>query len=138
MPAVEFQEAGVACTAEEGQDLRKIAKQNKVDVYGGPNKYLNCRGFGLCGTDRITVDPKDCVTPPTWKEKLQFGDNPKIRLACQAKLVDDAKISMAPAIEYGEEMSDALKILPAVVFFGGLTLFFVIFMAFELTGNPLF
>ena len=138
MPKVEFQEANVTVDAEAGQDLRKIAAKNKVSVYGGVNKLLNCRGFGLCGTDRILVDPKDCVSPPTWKEKLHFGDNPKMRLACQAKLVGDAKVSLQPALEYGEVMMENLKVgAVALVFLGGM-LFFTVFMLFELVGKPLF
>lgn len=138
MPSVHFEEANVTVTADEGEELRKIAHKNKVSVYGGVNKLLNCRGFGLCGTDRILVDPKDCVTPPTWKEKLHFGDKPSMRLACQAKLLADAKVSVAPALEYGDVMKETLKFGAAVLFFGGFTLFFVIFMLFELVGKPLF
>ncbi|MFQ5709950.1 MAG: hypothetical protein ACE5HO_21040, partial [bacterium] len=134
MPSVHFEEANVTVTADEGEELRKIAHKNKVSVYGGVNKLLNCRGFGLCGTDRILVDPKDCVTPPTWKEKLHFGDKPSMRLACQAKLLADAKVSVAPALEYGDVMKETLKFGAAVLFFGGFTLFFVIFMLFELVG----
>ncbi|MFQ5865791.1 MAG: hypothetical protein ACE5IW_11240 [bacterium] len=138
MPSVHFEEANVTVTAREGQDIREIAQKNKVSVYGGINKFLNCRGLGLCGTDRIVVDPKDCVTPPTWKEKLHFGDKPKMRLACQAKLVDDVNISVAPALEYVEVVRANLKLGAAVLFFGGLTLFFILFMFFEWAGKPWF
>jgi ferredoxin len=138
MPAIQFEEANVSCTADEGADIRKIAHKNKVSIYGGVNKLLNCRGLGLCGTDRILVEPKDCVSPPTWKEKLHFGDKPTMRLACQARLLADAKVSIAPALEYGEVMKENLKFGAAALFFGGLTLFFFIFMIFELVGKPLF
>ena len=138
MVKIEFQEANVTVEGEEGKDLRKIAHKNKVSVYGSVNKYINCRGFGLCGSDRILVDPQDCVTPLTWKEKLHLGEKSKVRLACQAKLVADAKISIAPAVEYGEEMKGNLQFGAAALFFGGLTLFFMVFMLFELVGKPLF
>ena len=138
MPQVEFQEANVTVTCEEGEVLREVAHKNKVNIYGGPNKLLNCRGFGLCGTDRIKVEPKDCLTPMTWKEKLHLDEKSGMRLACQARLVSDAKISVAPALAYGEEMKENLKFLAAVAFFGLPTLFFVVFMIFELVGKPLF
>ncbi len=138
MPKVEFPELSVTVDAEEGQDLRKIAHKHKVPVYGGPNRLLNCRGFGLCGTDRVLVEPKDCVTPPTWKEKLHLGDNPKMRLACQARLLADARVSIQPALDYGEEMKENLKVGAAALVFLGGTLFFTIFMLFELIGKPLF
>lgn len=139
MPSVEFQEANATVSAEEGQDLRKVAMQHKVSVYGGPAKLLNCRGFGLCGTDRIKIEPGDCVTPMTWKEKLHLNAKSGMRLACQAKLCGgDASVSIAPALAYGEELKENLKVGGAAVVFGGLTLFFVVFMLFELIGKPLF
>ncbi|MCG8608036.1 hypothetical protein MJD09_24010 [bacterium] len=138
MPSIQFEEANVTVDAEQGKDIRKIAHKNKVSVYGGVNKFINCRGFGLCGTDRIVVDPKDCVSPPTWKEKLHFGDKPAMRLACQAKLLEDAKVSIVPALDYGIEMKENLKFFAAAGFFGILTLFFFVFMLFELIGKPLF
>ncbi len=138
MPSVEFQEPDVTITAEEGLDIRKIARQNNIPIYGGPNKLLNCRGLGLCGTDRIKAEPKDCLSPMTWKEKLHCDEKSGIRLACQAKLVSDARISIEPALEYGEEMKENLMVFGAMVIFGGGTLFFIIFMLFELIGKPLF
>lgn len=138
MPKVEFQEANITVDADGRSDLRKIAGKNKVSIYGGVNKFINCRGFGLCGSDRIKVDPKDGVSPMTWKEKLHFDEKSGLRLACQAKIVGDVSVSVAPALEYGEEMKENLKFMGAVLFFGGFTAFFVIFMLFELIGKPLF
>ena len=109
-----------------------------MSVYGGPNKLLNCRGFGLCGTDRIQVSPNDCVTEMTWKERLHLDPKSGMRLACQARLRGDAKVSIAPAVDYGAVMVENLKFGAAALFFGGLTLFFIIFMLFELVGSPLF
>ncbi len=138
MPSVEFTEANVSVTADDGQDLRSIAGKNKISVYGGPNKFLNCRGFGLCGSDRIKVEPKSAVSPMTWKEKLHCDPKSGVRLACQARLVDDAKISIEPALEYADEMIGNLKVGAMALVFGGGMLFFVIFMLFELVGKPLF
>jgi len=138
MPTVQFKEADVSVESDEGKDIRQIASKNKVDVYAGVNKLLNCRGFGLCGTDRIKVDPKDCVTPMTWKEKLHLDEKSGMRLACQARLCGDATVSVEPAMEYAEIMSENLKVGAAVLVFGGGTLFFIIFMLFELIGKPLF
>ena len=138
MPSVEFQEANVTCTAEKGLDLRKVANKNKVPVHGGINRILNCRGFGLCGTDRVKVDPRDGVTPMTWKEKLHLEEKSGLRLACQACLVEDAVVSTAPAMEYGEEMNENIKVFAVSAVLGLGTLFFIVFMLFELIGKPLF
>jgi len=138
MASVEFQEANVTCEAAEGKDLRKIAHENKVAVHGGVNRFLNCHGFGLCGSDRVKVDPKDCVSAMTWKEKLHLEEKSGLRLACQARLVADAKVSTAPAIEYGEQMQRDIPVLAFKAIFGLGTLFFAVFMLFELIGKPLF
>ncbi len=138
MPSVEFQEAKVTCTAEEGADLRKIAHKNKVSVHGGINKVLNCHGFGLCGSDRIKVEPKNCVSAMTWKEKLHVEEKGGVRLACQARLLADATVSIAPALDYGVQTKEDAMVLAASLTFGLGTLFFVVYMVLELIGKPLF
>jgi len=138
MPTVEFEEANISCNVEEGVDLRSVAYKNKVSVYGGVNKLLNCRGFGLCGTDQIKASPKDCLSAMTWKEKLHLDEKSGIRLACQARVIADAKVSVAPAIEYGNKMKEDIPVLIFSALFGLASLFFIVFMAFELVGKPLF
>ncbi len=138
MPVLKFEEAQKKVSALPETDIRNIARKNKVSVYGGVNKVINCRGLGLCGTDRVIVNPENCVSPPTRKEKLHLGDNPKMRLACQARLLDDGKVSIEPALEYGHVMKETLKIGTVVLLFGGGTLFFAIFMLFDMIGRPLF
>lgn len=138
MPTVQFKEADVSVEGDEGKDIRQIANKNKVSVYGGVNKLFNCRGFGLCGSDRIKIEPGDCVTPMTWKESLHLDKKSGTRLACQANLCGDASISVQPAIEYGVEMNENLKVGATALVFGGGTLFFIVFMLFELVGSPLF
>jgi len=138
MPTVEFEEANVTVEAKEGEEIRKVAIKNKVNLYGGPAKLLNCHGFGLCGSDRITVSARDCLSPMTWKEKLHLDEKSGVRLACQAHLVADAKVSCAPALAYGEQLKENLLVGAASLVFGIGTLFFVIFMLFELAGKPLF
>lgn len=138
MPTVYFETENRKVEVPEGTTLRKAAKQAGVSVYGSVNKLLNCRGFGLCGTDQIEVSPAECLNGPTWQEKLQFGDNATLRLACQVKITGDCKVNTAPAIAYGVQMLDTVKFGILAGVFGLLTLGTVIFMLFEMVGNPLF
>ncbi|NUO83128.1 2Fe-2S iron-sulfur cluster binding domain-containing protein [candidate division KSB1 bacterium] len=138
MPTVTFQNENIKVEVPEGATLRKAANKAGVSVYGGPNKLLNCRGFGLCGSDKITVTPDTCVSKPSFFEKLQFGEGTKTRLACQAKITGDVIVNTALAMEYGEEMRENLKFVALAGVFGILTLGAVVFMVFEMVGKPLF
>ena len=138
MPTVYFETENRKVEVPEGTSLRKAAKQAGVSVYGSVNKVINCRGFGLCGTDRILVTPNECINTPTYFEKLQLGETPKARLACQVKVTGDVVVNTAPAMAYGIEMLDNVKFGALAAFFGLLTLGAVIFMIFEMVGKPLF
>ncbi|MCI0698063.1 2Fe-2S iron-sulfur cluster binding domain-containing protein [candidate division KSB1 bacterium] len=138
MPTVLFEAENRKVEVPAGTTLRKAAKKAGVSVYGGVNKIANCRGFGLCGTDRVAVAPADCANSMTFFEKLQLGDKAKERLACQVKIQGDVVINTAPAIEYGKVMTENFKFIALALPFGVLTLGAVIYMVFEMVGKPLF
>lgn len=138
MPTVTFQNENLKVEVPEGTTLRKAAQKAGVSVYGGVNKVLNCRGFGLCGSDKVTITPDNCVSAHSFFEKLQFGAGSKTRLACQAKISGDVVVNTALAMEYGAEMQENLKFVALAGIFGLLTLGAVVFMVFEMVGKPLF
>lgn len=138
MPEVYFQEDDIRTQADEGANLRKVARKCGAQIYGGINKYLNCRGLGLCGTDRIVVEPGTHVSPPTWKERLHFDERSNLRLACQVKVLDDISVSNAPALEYGEQMIETLKFAAVSAVFALVFLLAFLVMAFDWAGHPLF
>lgn len=138
MPTVTFQNENVKVEVPEGTSLRKAAQQAGVSVYGGPNKLLNCRGFGLCGSDKVTITPDAGVSKQSFFEKLQFGAGSKTRLACQSKITGDVTVNTALAMDYGVEMQDNLKFAALAGAFGILMLGAVVFMVFEMVGSPLF
>lgn len=138
MPTVYFEAENRKVEVPARTSLRKAAKQAGVSVYGSVNKIINCRGFGLCGTDRIAVKPGECLSAVTFFEKLQLGDAPKERLACQVKITGDVTVNTAPAMAYGLEMKENVKFGAIALFFGALTLGTVLFMVFEMIGKPLF
>jgi len=138
MPTVYFEAENRKVEVPEGTTLRKAAKKAGVSVYGSVNKVLNCRGFGLCGTDRVLVSPNECINKQTFFEKLSAGENAKVRLACQTKITGDVVVNTAPAMEFGIEMLDTFKFGLLAGVFGLLTLAAIIFMVFEMVGKPLF
>src|SRR5262245_44558530 len=73
----------------EGGNLRKELRKAGLPVYRGLDRFLNCRGLGLCGTCKVLVKkggenlgPKN-MTPEQfreYKEKVAKGEakpNPK-------------------------------------------------------------
>jgi ferredoxin len=138
MPTVFFEDENRKVEVPVGTSLRKAAQMAGVSVYGSVNKVLNCRGFGFCGTDMVQVKPSENLSALTFKEKLQLGDNPKERLACQIKVNGDITVSTAPAMAYGQEMLDNVKFIATAAIFILLFLGSVVYMGFELVGKPLF
>ena len=69
-------------------DLRSIARLAGVSLHNGAANLLNCGGKGLCGTCRVTVEPLEALTPPTFFER-KHGCTGPYRLACQARLAND-------------------------------------------------
>lgn len=138
MPTVFFENENRKVEVPVGTSLRKAAQMAGVSVYGSVNKVLNCRGFGLCGTDMVFVKPGENISGITFKEKLQLGENPKARLVCQVTVNGDINVNTAPAMEYGVEMLDNVKFFATAAIFIVLFLGSVIYMGFELVGKPLF
>lgn len=138
MPTVFFEAENCKVEVAAGTTLRKAAQKAGISVYGGVNRIINCRGFGLCGTDKVTVKPAECVSGLTFFEKLQLGDKPKERLACQMKIQGDITVNTLPAMEYGQVMGDNVKFLALAAPFGILTLGAIVYMVFEMIGKPLF
>jgi ferredoxin len=55
MPKVTFVKEKVDIEVPEGANLRQAAMNAGIQVYQGFDRYLNCRGLGLCGTCRVLV-----------------------------------------------------------------------------------
>jgi ferredoxin len=138
MPTVFFEAENRKVDVPAGTTLRKAAKKADVRIYGGVNKIINCRGFGLCGTDRVAVAPTECINGLTFFEKLQLGEKAKDRLACQVKIQGDITVNTAPAMQYGQVMTENIKFFAFAAPFAILTLFAVVYMVFEMIGKPLF
>jgi ferredoxin len=74
MPKVVFVNEKKEIEVPEGANLRLEARKAGIEIYKGLDRFLNCRGLGLCGTCKVLVKkgmenlgPKG-MTPEKFKE----------------------------------------------------------------------
>lgn len=115
MPKVSFVTEKKEIEVPQGANLRQEAIKAGIELYSGPHRYLNCRGFGLCGSCRVVIKSGgESLSPKSFIEKVTFNTNPEailaaighendMRLACQCKVNGDCAIVTRPAINlYGD------------------------------------
>jgi ferredoxin len=100
---------------EQGANLRDAARKAGISVYKGLDRYLNCRGFGLCGTCKVLVKKgMENLGPKTMMEKFNFNTHPltmfarighedEMRLSCQVKVLGDCTIETMPEFNLSGE-----------------------------------
>ena len=93
MPIIQFQ--GQTITCDRGANLRRVLLENKLNLYNGNAKYINCRGIGTCGT--CAVEIRGQVSAVTWQDKARRSFPPhdphkNRRLACQTKVLGDIQV----------------------------------------------
>jgi ferredoxin len=98
-----------------GTNLRTALREAGVEVYSGIDKYLNCRGFGLCGTCAVLVKKgMEGIGKKTLREKFNFTFHPKssfavighedeMRLSCQCHVEGDCEVEVRPAFNLSGE-----------------------------------
>ena len=98
-----------------GANLRTSLREAGVEVYSGIDKYLNCRGLGLCGTCAVLVKKgMEGLSKKTLREKFNFTFHPKssfavighedeMRLACQCKVNGDCAVETTPSFNVSGE-----------------------------------
>lgn len=90
MPRVTFADQGKAAEFPAGKTLLSCALEMGVRI-----SHV-CGGDGACGTCRIEViEGWDELTPPTPDETYKELEQPH-RLSCQAKLIGDVMVKVAP------------------------------------------
>ncbi|WP_024545348.1 2Fe-2S iron-sulfur cluster-binding protein [Picosynechococcus sp. NKBG15041c] len=93
MPTITYGNQTITCN--QGDNLRKVLLANKVALYNGNAKTINCHGFGSCGTCAVEIDGS--ISSQSWKEKTRLSlppHNPdkKRRLACQVSVEGDITV----------------------------------------------
>lgn len=99
MPTVTFFTEGKSVQCPEGANLRDTAIACGVSVYKGPAKVFNCRGRGLCGTCKVSIEPLKNVSAPADKElRHPLWGRPQVwanvRLSCQTRVYGDIQVAM--------------------------------------------
>ncbi len=100
MPKVNFVNEKKEIEVADGANLRKEARQAGIEVYRGLDRYLNCRGNGLCGTCRVLVKKgMENLSPKGWLERFKLatmlssiGHEDEMRLSCQVEVHGDCTV----------------------------------------------
>jgi len=95
-----------------GSNLRTEARKAGVQLYRGLNRFLNCRGLGMCGTCKVLVKAgMENVSPRGFMERMNFRLHPlsmlsmidnenEMRLACQCTVNGDCTVQVRPAFNW--------------------------------------
>ena len=87
---------GKTITCDQGENLRRVLINHKIDLHNGNSKIINCRGIGSCGTCSLEIE--GLVSESNWKDKARRSFPPHSpeknrRLACQTKVYGDLKLT---------------------------------------------
>ncbi len=110
MPKVTFVNQKEEIEVEAGTNLRQAALRAGLAVYNGVDRYVNCRGLGMCGTCKVLVKSgMENLNPRTLFEKINLtlhplsmlssiGNENEMRLACQVEIKGDCSIETTPTL----------------------------------------
>lgn len=111
MPTITFTSEKKEIQVPAGANLRKEALRAGVQLYPGVHKFLNCHGFGQCGSCRVLITKgmentsrKGLLESARLAVSLAaIGNEDKMRLACQTKVNGDITVETKPPLNlFGE------------------------------------
>jgi ferredoxin len=112
MPTIKFVNEKKEIQVPAGANLRREAIQAGVQVYKGPDKILNCMGFGICGTCRVLITKgMDNASKMGLRERVKLkylslayiGHEDTMRLSCQTQVNGDMDVVTTPDLNlFGE------------------------------------
>jgi ferredoxin len=125
MPIVKFIKENKEIEVPEGANLRSEAIKAGINTHQGLNgigasinKFVNCKGFGQCGTCRVRiVKGMEHASPMGMIERIRFyspipdplpsmayiGNEDTMRLACQTTVHGDLEVETGPELDlFGE------------------------------------
>ena len=111
MPKVKFIKEKVEIEVPTGANLRQEARKAGIQVYPPLNKYLNCMGYGHCGTCKVLIKKgMEHTGPKTFMEKITLfrmfstiGHELEIRLSCQCTVNGDCSVETRPGMNLSGE-----------------------------------
>lgn len=111
MPKVTFVSEKRELEVPDGANLRQEAMKAGIEIYQGLDRYLNCRGLGLCGTCRVLVKKgMEHLSPKGLRERFKLatmlsavGHEDEMRLSCRVQVHGDCSIETRPAFNWSGE-----------------------------------
>jgi ferredoxin len=111
MPKVVFVKEKQEIEVPAGTNLRVEARKAGIQVYKGLSRWLNCHGFGMCGTCRVLVKKgMENLSPKGRLEKLtlgrtlaSIGHEDDMRLSCQVTVNGDCTVETKPEFNWHGE-----------------------------------
>jgi ferredoxin len=111
MPTITFTSEKKEIQVPAGANLRTEALRAGVQLYPGVHKYLNCHGFGQCGSCRVLITKgmentsrKGLLESARLSVSLAaIGNEQTMRLACQTRVNGDITVETKPPLNlFGE------------------------------------
>lgn len=94
MPTVHYEGQTIAC--ETGDRLRSVLLKAGANPHNGQARWMNCKGFGTCGTCAVKVEGPVSAMGTREKGRLSFPPHSPtsgLRLACQTKVMGDITVT---------------------------------------------
>ncbi len=97
MPVIHFETEHLSVEVPSGRPLREIALENGINPNREIFRGVNCGGRGLCGTCQVWIQElvPNAVSASNLRERMH-GLRQGRRLACQAKILGDARVTTMP------------------------------------------
>ena len=111
MPTITFSDEKKEIQVPAGATLRTEALRAGVQLYPGVHRFLNCHGFGQCGSCRVLVTKgmentsrKGLLESARLAVSLAYiGNEKEMRLACQTRVNGDITVQTKPPLNlYGD------------------------------------
>jgi ferredoxin len=111
MPTITFSDEKKEIQVPAGANLRTEALRAGVQLYPGVHRFLNCHGFGQCGSCRVLVTKgmentsrKGLLESARLAVSLAYiGNEKEMRLACQTRVNGDITVQTKPPLNlYGD------------------------------------
>lgn len=109
MPTITFRGKEIQCA--QGENLRRVLLNAGLGPYNGQARWLNCRGFGTCGTCALRIEGPVHPPEPQGKERVRLGLPPHrrdagLRLSCQVRVEGDLRVEKCAGF-WGERVGEA-------------------------------
>jgi ferredoxin len=93
MNSIKFKGKTIQCN--QGDNLRKVLRKANLSPHNDDSNWLNCKGFGTCGTCAVEINGEVSSITAIEKWRLNFPPHKRdnnLRLACQCEVLGDLEL----------------------------------------------